>query len=167
MRKTILLLIFLIVLTNISAVCDSGQIDINTASASKLEELSGIGEVKAQAIIDSRSFDSVDDLIDVYGIGEKTLEKIKEQNLACVEVEKKVEKSSEKVEEDIGEEKEVVEEIDKEIISESSVNKTEVINLIPKTIKSEDVKELNKDKLAKYGFVFFCVLLGSLFILKK
>ncbi len=45
--------------------------------------LNGIGESKAQAIIDYRDeiggFKSVDDITNVSGIGEKTLEKIKDK----------------------------------------------------------------------------------------
>lgn len=59
-------------------------VDINTASLKQLEMLTEIGPKKAQAIVDARPFSSVDDLIRVKGIGEKTLQKIKEQGLACV-----------------------------------------------------------------------------------
>lgn len=60
---------------------DSGKVNINTADAAELETLSGVGEVLAQRIIDYREehgpFKSVDDLVDVSGIGDATLEEIR------------------------------------------------------------------------------------------
>jgi len=55
-----------------------GAVDINTASKSELTTLKGVGEKKADAIIAFRKgncFKSVDALIEVKGIGEKFLEK--------------------------------------------------------------------------------------------
>lgn len=55
-------------------------VNINTATVEELTALSGIGEVKAQAIVDYRDengwFSSPEELTNVSGIGEKTLEKI-------------------------------------------------------------------------------------------
>lgn len=58
------------------------RVDINTADAVELaERLKGIGPAKAGAIVDFRSangpFRSVDDLLDVKGIGNKTLDKLR------------------------------------------------------------------------------------------
>ena len=57
-------------------------ININTADLATLESLPHIGEKKAQAIIDYRTahgnFNSVEDLTQVKGIGEKLLVKIKD-----------------------------------------------------------------------------------------
>lgn len=63
--------------TTVSSV---GKVNINTADAAVLaERLNGIGEKKAQAIVEHREkngpFKSVDDLKSVSGIGEATLEK--------------------------------------------------------------------------------------------
>lgn len=59
-----------------------GRININTADASKLEELDGIGPVTAEKIISYREenggFSSIDDIKNVSGIGDKTFEKFKE-----------------------------------------------------------------------------------------
>ncbi len=53
------------------------SVDINTATQTELETLPGIGPVTATAIIDWRTengpFSSVDDLLDVSGIGDATL----------------------------------------------------------------------------------------------
>ena len=55
----------------------TGPVDLNTATAEQLETLDGIGPVLAADIVqwrtDNGRFSSVDDLLDVSGIGEATL----------------------------------------------------------------------------------------------
>jgi competence protein ComEA len=57
-------------------------VNVNTAAAEELETLPGIGEVLAAAIISYREehgpFTSVDQLVDVSGIGDATLEEIRD-----------------------------------------------------------------------------------------
>lgn len=58
----------------------SAMVNLNTADAAMLErDLIGIGQVKAQAIVQYRDangpFTSVDELLEVKGIGAATLEK--------------------------------------------------------------------------------------------
>lgn len=59
-----------------------GKVNINKADANALQTLPGIGPSKADAIIEYRetngSFQTVEDLLNISGIGEKTFEKLKD-----------------------------------------------------------------------------------------
>ena len=58
-------------------------ININTASVRELQKIDGIGRVRAEAIVSYReehgSFRTVDELINISGIGAATLEKLRPQ----------------------------------------------------------------------------------------
>lgn len=60
----------------------TGKVNINTADIETLQTLTGIGEVKAQAIIDYRNknggFKTLEDIKNVSGIGDSVYEKIKD-----------------------------------------------------------------------------------------
>ncbi|MBA1435278.1 helix-hairpin-helix domain-containing protein [Bombilactobacillus bombi] len=59
------------------------QINLNTADATQLQNLTGIGPKKAELIVQYRqehgNFNKIEDLAQVQGIGDKTVEKLKSQ----------------------------------------------------------------------------------------
>lgn len=61
----------------------NGKISLNNASVTELTKLTGIGEKKAQAIIEYRNqnggFKTIEEITKVSGIGASTFEKIKDQ----------------------------------------------------------------------------------------
>jgi competence ComEA-like helix-hairpin-helix protein len=54
-------------------------VNINTASKEELDQLFGIGEARAQAIIDGRPYKTIDDVKNVKGIGEGVFARIKDR----------------------------------------------------------------------------------------
>ena len=64
-----------------SASADARPVDINTAGAAELQSVPGIGKSLADRILAFRekngAFGSVDDLLKVQGIGEKSLQKLR------------------------------------------------------------------------------------------
>lgn len=58
-------------------------VNINTADVDMLASLPGIGQVKAQSIVEYReangAFGSKDDLTEVSGVGDATLDEIRDQ----------------------------------------------------------------------------------------
>lgn len=159
--------------SNISALCNNGQIDINSASLVELDNLTGIGPAKAEAIFNSRPFISVDDLMRVSGIKNATLNGIKQQGLVCVSQE--VNNINETEEEnqttpqqtqinitlEVNETPKIIEKpITADVIHLNSQNQN------PKDIKTE-VNVLTSDNIAIYSLVAFCILLGVLFVARK
>lgn len=68
--------------TSQSSSMDTARIRVNQASMEEIQTLNGIGPSKAESIIKYREehgpFGSVEELLDVPGIGEKTLDQLKE-----------------------------------------------------------------------------------------
>ncbi len=155
----------------ISASCNETQIDVNSATLEELDLLSGIGPVKAQAVIDSRPFQNIDELIDVNGIGEVTLQNIKTQGLACVgdyEENKKEEKNQTLEIQANATIAEISEEKTEEI-PEQSYEKPQIIRLTSdatKDIKSNsDFGNLYKSKIL--WLAVFGMFVGILLAIKK
>ena len=184
MKKLIILCFVVLCLGFISGLCEEGQIDINSASLEKLEEIDHVGPKVAGYIVDARPFISIEELVNVSYISSGYLEDIIIQGLACVNG---YEEEPEEVAEEEPKEEIIEEAIEAEIIIETAKDdddeepeiqiissetiKAEVINLGTKDIKSEDDKEVldkeNIGKIAKYGFIVFCILIGVLLILKN
>ena len=59
----------------------TGVVNVNTASATELQLLPGVGEVRAHAILEARErkggFRSVEELVEVKGIGDAALERLR------------------------------------------------------------------------------------------
>ena len=68
--------------TSASSQSSDGKININTADSAQLQELSGVGPAIAERIINYRQengrFQSIEDIKNVSGIGDKTYEKLKD-----------------------------------------------------------------------------------------
>jgi competence protein ComEA len=74
---------FVAIALALSPLAMAGQVDINTADAKTLETVKGLGSKKAEAIVEYRKqhgpFRSVEDLTQVPGIKDLTLEKVRSQ----------------------------------------------------------------------------------------
>ena len=79
MKKYCLTIFFVLFL----ATAAFAKININTATSEELATITGIGPVKAEAIVKHRkengNFNNINELSEVKGIGDKTIAKIKEE----------------------------------------------------------------------------------------
>jgi hypothetical protein len=182
MKKRVVLLALLLLLNFVYASCDSAQIDINSASLEDLDKIIYIGSSTAEKIIDARPFDTLDELLRVSGIGEIKLQAIKDEGLACVEDAKEDEENNKlpeeeeenldleniaKLDEEFSKEDSSEEKTEEEIFEisgEKEPSKREtMITLFPKDIKTEK-NTLNRDRLARIGLIVFGLGMMILFL---
>lgn len=71
------------IVNTIQANSEADKIDLNRANKEDLKSLNGIGDVKAENIISYREangkFKSIEEILNISGIGEATLDKLKEE----------------------------------------------------------------------------------------
>lgn len=81
--KTLLMLVavFSLLMSPVAFAGSEYKIDLNTATMEQLQTLPRVGPKTAEAIVQYRkehgNFQSVDDLVNIKGIGQKKLEKIR------------------------------------------------------------------------------------------
>lgn len=172
-----MLIFILFLISNISAICNETQIDINSANLTELQGIKHVGNATATKIIAARPFSSINDLARVKGIGNKTyLEDIIAQELACVNEETNNSITIKNLNDNYS--AEIINDTPKIIaisnkIADESANKTqEIVNLIPISLNAQNIKSGNntetlKRNLSFYGLIAICVIFGALFLFKN
>ncbi|WP_018294070.1 ComEA family DNA-binding protein [Mariprofundus ferrooxydans] len=81
--KRVLLSIFVAAFMAMGSAWAGGLVNLNTATVKELQHVEGIGAITAARIVAYRhehgQFKNVDDLLQVKGIGKKTLAKVKDE----------------------------------------------------------------------------------------
>jgi len=173
MKKIIVFVMIVLILTFISAECSENQVNINTADKNELMKIKYIGDSRAEQLISLRPFNSIDELIRIKGIGETYLQRIKEQGLACVDNQENSNeiKIAEKHKKKTNETENSSQKENKTLLKKENLTKTsqiQVIKLNPqviKTLNSEKNKE--KENYALYGFIAFSFLIIVLSAIKQ
>jgi hypothetical protein len=176
MNKLPILFLFIFLLSSVYAMCNSSQVDINSANLTELQEIKHVGNATATKIIAARPFSSVNDLARVKGIGNKTyLSDILSEGLACVNKE-----GNNSVVEDISKvnETQTNEKINSQVnisynVQENVANQTqEIVNLTPISTDTQNIKSANntetlKRNLSFYGLIAICLIFGAVFLSKR
>ena len=184
---TFILLIFL--LEFVTCTCNETQIDINSANITELDRIINVGPKTAEWIIGNRTYNTVEDLTRIYGIGDIKINEIKTQGLACVSEDKEILEENETLVEEIDEEElnelENESQAEEESVSEEEItkivmNSTEYLskqqeeqkitrldqlNLESKDIKSEENKEILKRTLCLWGIITLILGVGLLLLI--
>ena len=180
-KKILFAILIIINLNFILASCGEGQVDINSASAVELDKIKWVGPATAQKIINSRPFSSLDDLLNVYGIGEIKLQDIKDEGIACVtgsgsNTAEEPEENNTDSDSDTNNTSTVNndKENDTEPLVYQQVQDTlketelETINLNPKSINTdENIQKITKRDYVLFGLVIFLIAIILLLLLKK
>ena len=140
--KVLLIFVVLIFLaSSVFALCNSTQIDVNTASLEELDKIIWVGIPTAEKIIANRTYDSIDDLIRVSGIGDTKLNDIKNQGLACVSGEENnSDDESQEEEENVSED----EELESKVVANSSESETKNTSYENPVDKEQTVQSTQK-----------------------
>jgi len=173
-KEIVLALLFVFLLNCVYSECSDSQVNINTADATELDKITYVGPATATKIIASRPFSSLDDLLNVSGIGETKLKAIKDEGIACVES-SNAETNEEEQERETEDEEDNEEEEDEEKViqniqtpvKEQEIIPPKAIVLNPQVIKTiENENKLSKTNYAFYGLVIFSILLAFLYTIK-
>jgi len=178
-KKILFAILIIINLNFILASCSDGQVDINSATAEELDTITGVGPVIASNITSSRPFSSLDDLLRVYRIGEITLQKIKDQGIACVTGSGSGSNTAEEPEENNtdlernvsvadGEDNDTEPVVYQQVQDTPKDTELDTINLNPKSINTdENIQKITKRDYVLFGLVIFLIAIILLLLLKK